>query len=186
MKTLGKKIVGVAPLLLHNCRLSDPLDELTQAIKAVSSKRKKTDADIEEMARLEWHGSLYLNDKLKVIVPAHNIVAMLIAAARKNKLGKQFAAGVFVNDDCVLQYSGPNDVTKLWEDKRFQNRSSVKIQRNRVMRTRPMFTEWSLEIKILYDPSIVKECEINAALEIAGAIIGLGDWRPQYGRFDVA
>lgn len=48
-------------MLMHNGQLADPSNEWARAIKEISGKRAKTAADYEEMARLEWLGSLYLN-----------------------------------------------------------------------------------------------------------------------------
>ena len=56
MKKFTLAINGTAPLLMHNSRLADKLDPITQAKAAVSSKRKKTDEDDLELSRLEWLG----------------------------------------------------------------------------------------------------------------------------------
>lgn len=50
---------GINPLLMHNSRLSNPLDPNAKAMKKVSGKRQKTDEDHAELARLEHAGSLY-------------------------------------------------------------------------------------------------------------------------------
>ncbi len=44
-KPLQLKLIGCRPLVMHNGRLSDPLDEFAKAIQKVSKKRSKTDAD---------------------------------------------------------------------------------------------------------------------------------------------
>ena len=50
-------LTGVEPLLMHSDRLSDPLDPHAMALREVSSKRKKTDDDHREMARLSGAGA---------------------------------------------------------------------------------------------------------------------------------
>ena len=50
---------GVSPLLCHNGQTADPRNTYAKAMKAVSSKRKKTDADFDELARLEWLAGIY-------------------------------------------------------------------------------------------------------------------------------
>lgn len=55
LEELKIKIVGISPLLMHNGQTSDPLNRFSKQLKAVSSKRKKSDEDYEEMARIEWH-----------------------------------------------------------------------------------------------------------------------------------
>ena len=50
---------GSSVLMTHNERLADRLDEFTRAIAAISKKRNKTEADEEEIGRLEFYGGLY-------------------------------------------------------------------------------------------------------------------------------
>ena len=55
-------------------------------MKAITSNRKKTDADLDELARLEFMGGLYLNKEGRVIIPAYVMEGCLIGkggAARK-------------------------------------------------------------------------------------------------------
>jgi hypothetical protein len=52
-QTLRFKLISVAPLLCHNGQLADPLNDIARQMKKISSKREKTDTDLEELARLE-------------------------------------------------------------------------------------------------------------------------------------
>lgn len=54
-----------------------------------------------------------------------------------------------------------------------------------VMRTRPRFDNWELEFKLTYATDIIDEDIVDGALELAGQVIGLCDWRPRFGRFTV-
>jgi hypothetical protein len=178
------KIQGVCPLLCHNGHLADPMNQFSKAIKVISGKRKKTDADFEEMARLEWYGGLYIKDG-KPAITGPMIKAMLVGAARKSKLGKQFTAGLFITGLFQLGYDGPGDIDALWADDRFRLGALVKVGTSRVMRTRPKFDNWSLSFTVLRDDTQVSEEDLNSALVLAGQIIGLGDWRPEHGRFTI-
>lgn len=60
-KTLVIDMMGKTPLLTHNSQLSDPLNPWSKKLKSITSKKKKTDADHEEAARIEWKGGLYLD-----------------------------------------------------------------------------------------------------------------------------
>ncbi len=58
MKTATYTIRGTTPMLMHSERLANPFDPLTKEIKAISGKRKKTEDDLLEMARLSgWAAS---------------------------------------------------------------------------------------------------------------------------------
>ena len=59
------------------------------------------------------------------------------------------------------------------------------VNRARILRSRPMFSEWEVEFDIVNFHNEVMMSKIQEALEIAGAMIGLGDGRPEYGRFDL-
>ena len=81
------RLIGVAPILMHNEALADPLNKWARLIKEISSKRKKTDADLLELSRREWRGGLYYDNNNGVHVPARCIEAMLRDAAKKTKMG---------------------------------------------------------------------------------------------------
>ena len=91
------KLTGTAPILLHSDRLSNPLDSLTKEIKTYTGKRKKTDEDHAEIARLEWTGGMYYDEKTGPYLPARNIKAMLISAAKKTKDGPKAKTGLINN-----------------------------------------------------------------------------------------
>lgn len=185
MQTRIYTIKGIVALMMNNGRMRNPLDPVVKEIRKYSKKRNKTDDDLAEIARLEWHGALYANEGKQVIVPGINIQSMLRNAAKKNKLGKQFRAGVFCYEDPVLKYNGPADIGKLWEDERFRNISAVKLQGRAIMRCRPIFPEWELTFCITYNTALVNPEEIDLAMEIAGMQIGLCEWIPEHGRFEV-
>ena len=85
MNSVKIKIRGTSPLLMHSDRLSNPLDPLTKEIKTYTGKRKKTDDDFTEIARLEWVGGLYHDEKTGPYLPARNVKAMLIQAASRTE-----------------------------------------------------------------------------------------------------
>jgi hypothetical protein len=177
-------IRGVAPLLMHNGQLADPLNSFAQAMKKISGNRDKTEAELEELARLEWFGSLYLHQQ-EPCLPGELIEGALVGAAKKRRRGKQVAAGVWCQDNFPLQYEGPRALEELWEDPRFRFTTGVRVKQNRVMRTRPRFEEWATDITVIFNDELVNQSEVLELLRIAGEQVGLGDWRPKFGRFDV-
>lgn len=182
--SLQRKIIGVTPLIHHNGQLADPLNKFARALKSISAKRDKTDADHAEMARQEWYGGLYLSEGVPCL-PAEMIEAALIESAKKQKRGKQAQAGIRCPQNVPLIYDGPKDQQELWEDEQFRLVKIVRVQRNRVLRCRPIFRQWAANLDIEYDPHQLNEREMLAILIRLGDDIGLGDWRPKYGRFQV-
>lgn len=183
-KTLNFKITGVVPLLMHNGQLADPLNDLSKAIKKITSKRDRTDADEEEKARLEWHGSLYLKDG-KPCLPGEILEAAFVAAAKKQKKGKQANAGIFCDDSYPLTYDGARNPQELWADPQYRLTVRAVVKQNSVMRTRPIFRDWSCNIQVRYDEGLLNEEDVNRIVRTTGEIVGVGDWRPKYGRFTV-
>jgi hypothetical protein len=178
------RMIGAAPLLMHNGALADPLDGRSIALAAITSKRAKTRSDHEEISRLEWFGGLWLHDKIPCL-PAAAVKAALVDAARTKKKGKAVAAGLRVAGPAILSYDGPRDVRQLWDDPAFRLRTGVRVRDSTTMRTRARFPEWSADVVVHFLPSIVSPAEVSDFLEIAGYLIGIGDWRPEYGRFTV-
>jgi len=177
-------LTGTAPLLVHNIRLANPLDPIAKAMKAVSSKRTKTDDDYEELARLEFVGGLYLDEAVGPYLPGQNIERSLTDGARITKAGKKVERGLFVTDDVVpLLYKGPRTAEDLWADENFRSVLAVKVGTSRVMRTRPMFRDWAVEADAELDPTVLSLDELGPIAETAGSMTGLGDYRPRYGRF---
>ena len=170
------KVTGVAPLILHNGQLADPLNYFAKEMKRISGKRHKTEADLEQLARFEWHGSLYLEGG-KVVIPGELLEAHLVEAAKKVKKGPQAKAGLFCDEMFLLDYDGPSDLEALWADEAFRLTAGVRVQRNRIMRTRPIFRSWSLSFEVLYNASQLNREEIAELVRIGGEQIGLRDWR---------
>ena len=182
--TVHCKIAGVAPLILHNGQLANPLNPLAKQMKQLSGKRHKTEADLEELARLEWYGSLYLEEGAPC-VPGELLEAHLIESAKKRKKGPQAKAGLYCEGNFPLLYEGPKDPETLWARPAFRLTVGARVQRNRVMRTRPIFREWALRFQVTFNDALLNAADIEEFLRLGGEQVGLGDWRPRFGRFEV-
>lgn len=187
MQALSFRIVGISPLVMHNGQLADPANQWSRAVKEISGKRKKTDSDYEEMARLEWLGGLYLKDK-EPCIPGYVFEGCLIGkggAARKERMGKESAAALWVMDDFPLEYDGPRDPHELWKDETFRLQALVIVGSARIVRTRPLFKKWAANIEVQYNSDLLNDDMVHRWVEVAGEQVGLMDWRPKFGRFAV-
>lgn len=172
---------GVSPLLMHNIRLANPLDETAKLMKAISGKRGKTEEDYEQLAKLEFIGSMYHDEELGPYIPAVNLERAIVEGARATKMGKKAESGILVvGDRLPLGYSGPRSMEGLIEDSNFTSVMPVRVGQARIMRTRPIFQEWALEADAEVDVNL---SDLSEWLKVAGATKGLGDFRPRYGRF---
>lgn len=175
---------GTTALIMHNEQLANPLNPTVKAMKAITDKRQMTDDDLIEKFRLEHFGSLYVDPDVGPYIPGRNIERCLVDSARVTRAGKKIERGVFVSTDVnPLQYRGPRDPAGLWADENFRNIVSVRVQQSRVQRCRPIFAHWSTEADVTLDTALLSLEELGTIVESAGAMIGLCDHRPRYGRF---
>jgi hypothetical protein len=185
-KPLRLRFVGCRPLIMHNGRLCDPMDEFTKAIQKTTKKRHKTDADHEQIAMLEFLGSLWVaGNPLCPVVPSESIHACLIEGAKKVKSGPAAKAGLLCDQHAVLEYDGPRDPHELWKETRFRLRTRCKVKQSRVVRTRPIFWHWTATVAVEYEDSLLDADQVIEFASRAGFEVGIGDWRPRYGRFHV-
>lgn len=179
------QLTGTSPLLMHNPRMVDKEFEISREISSISAKRKKTDEDMRSIERLEWYGGLYEHDGM-VVQPSSKVRKCLINTARMSKLGKGVERALSFSSLFVpLHYDGPKDIDALFADKRFHSRLSVGIGPKRVMRVRPQFFPWAMQVDGLFvEDAGLNFDELRRIVELAGVVEGIGDNRVNgYGRF---
>jgi hypothetical protein len=183
-ETIDLRLVGTKRLLMHNGRLADPLDLASKALAQITSKKMKTEADHVEISRVEWNGSLWL-DQGRPCIPSEALMATFVAAAKLTKRAPQARAGLVVEENAVLEYDGPRDLDELWDDPSFRLRTGVRVHGSRTMRTRPRFDDWSVTFTAHFLPTLLDRNEVVRIYQTAGFVRGIGDWRPQNGTFEV-
>jgi hypothetical protein len=187
MQTLRLKFTGLRSLLLHNAQLADPRNPKTRAIKELTGQRNKTDSVHEEIRKLEWLGGLYLDDAGRISITEDMVLGCGLAGAKTMKKGTAFKAAVLGSDPTFpLDYTGPKDPLELYETDKFVDYRGVVVQRARVFRARPRFDKWSVKVSLIVDESIMNPKDVLTSFEAAGRMVGLGDFRPRFGRFEVA
>ena len=181
-RKLRFRITGVCPLLMHNSRLADPLDEHTQQIAELTGKQKKTIADHLRVAELEWRGGLYLWQGAPCI-PAEMMEGALLQAAKAGRKGPRAKAGLIIAHNLPLEYEGERDPDAMWASGGFRLRCAVRVKTARVIRTRPKFDAWAANVVVDFVPSLLDPADVRRFMTLAGEQVGLGDWRPRFGRF---
>lgn len=173
-------------LLMHNERLANPLDPACKALKAISGKKNKTDEDHLEMAWVEFQGGIYHDEEIGPYIPAQWIEATIRDSAKMSKRGTDVKRGVMVPDDRIpIMYDGPRDVEGLYKAG-FYDQRMVKNQGSaKVLRTRPAWRQWKAKFTVVLDTGIFDKPTVISLLENAGRLIGIGDYRPRFGKFTV-
>ncbi len=186
MEQLQIKIVGTTPLMMHSDRLANPLLPETKAHKELTSKRKKTDDDHSAIARSEFVAGAYWTAKDGFYIPGANFDATFIAGAKLQKLGTHWKRGALVIEDKVkLLHDGPSTPDKLWESPANVDCRGVKVGAAKIMRYRPVFLEWAAELTVAVNTDVLNIKEARKAIEDSGALIGVCEYRPRFGRFGV-
>lgn len=168
------RLQGVADLLFHRWNV-EAIEEKGKAAKG--SKAKKTD-DVESF--------VYRNDARELCLPGEYLRQSLIHAAKfkqdprspRKSAMDLFKAGVVTLTP--LASLGTVD----WD---YEHRARVMVQRNGVTRTRPaMKAGWQIDVDLQVAlPEYIGSDFLHDTLVNAGRLIGLGDFRPTYGRFQI-
>lgn len=167
-------IEGVCPMLFRawDC---DEVKRKGDAVKG--SKEKKTDNP---------DASVYRTKDGQLGIPAANIKACLVNAARwvqdprspRKSAMDLFKAGILVTP--VIASLGK----KNWD---YLDRRRAVVQRNAVTRVRPALLEgWKVKFLIhSITPEYIGPHLLREAMDRAGRLVGLNDFRPEFGRFSV-
>lgn len=186
MDQVTVRIASRFPLLMQADTLANPLSPVTKAHKVVSSKRKKTDEDYEWLMRSEWEASLYICDDIGPYLPGQNIEAAIAEAGKIRRLGRALKQATLVQEDrCKLEYDGPRKPEAMWKNGSFSDVRAVRVSTARVMRCRPIFLRWAAEFSVSFMPDVIDKATLLEVIEDAGRRVGIGTYRPRFGRFEV-
>lgn len=168
-------ITGTARFLFHRWNV-DAIEEKSKAAKG--SKAKKTD-DVESFVYRLPHGEL--------AIPGEYLRMSIVNAAkfeqdprspRKSAMDLFKAAVIVLDELCPLG-------TKDWD---MIDRRRVMVQRAGVTRHRPAFdVGWSIKCQLqIMLPEYISEAFLLKTLTRAGQLVGVGDFRPTFGRYGVS
>lgn len=185
MLSMSLRLTGTRALLMHHGRLADPRHEVTRAIRDLG-REKQTAATREKRQKLEWLGGLYTDHKQQIIIMEDMVLGAGVEGAAYIRRQKEMRAAVLgAAPYWPLEYEGPKGLEELYASGKFLDYRGVRTSQGRVMRTRPRFDEWSIAITVLVDESILDPRDVLDAFSHAGRLVGIGDFRPRYGRFQV-
>jgi hypothetical protein len=187
MEQLKIRITGTSPLMMHRDTLANPLAPETRAHKELTSKRKKLEDDHIAIARSEFLAGCYWNKRDGLHIPGVCFDASFLAGAKLSKLGTHWKRGALVLENAVrLLHDGPATPEELWESASNRDVRAVKVGQAKLMRYRPIFLEWAAELTLSINPEVLDIGEAKKAVSDAGALIGVCEYRPRFGRFEVA
>jgi hypothetical protein len=171
-------IEGTAPLLFHSWNV-DSVAEKAKAAK--NSKAKKSD-DIESYVYRVSETDRRLG------IPTVNFHSAITEAAKyvqdprsPRKCARDLAkAGIVPSADVAPFLPGTDE----WD---FIDRRRVTVQRAGITRERPaMRAGWRIAFDLtVTTPEYIDGALLRSLIQSAGRLVGLCDFRPTYGRFDI-
>ena len=171
MKKASYRLKGLSPVLVHS---TAGMSE-TGPTGVTSKADRVTGKDEAEQGA-------YRGSDGELVFPSLWVRSSIYGAASGRKIGKLTArrtlAGVILLDEWVT-FLDPVEKTPIHEyevDTRF-----VKIGTARIPRSRAKIPEWIAEFSVEFDEDLIDETAILGLLELAGKMIGIGDYRPSTG-----
>jgi len=168
MKTFEIEIEGTCPLLQHKM----PEEDVNAPLRRQEVDKHDNPEDF-----------LY-NVGGKICQPATCIERSIVQSAssfkivgRGKKTYKDAAKTIFITPEMIphtLQDWRPYSVSVV-----------IPSTKGRVIRSRPRFDKWKLVFHASFDDKIIPAEIVKKMLDYAGENVGIGDWRPRFGRFMV-
>lgn len=174
---MSAEIIGTCPVIFHKWSCEDVA---AKAAAKKGSKEKKSD-NVESF--------VYRDEDGHICLPGLYITQAMTYAAKfkqdprspRKSAFDLFKAGIVP----LTELAKINGGTRNWD---FIDQRRVVIQRNSITRMRPAFLKgWSAEVDIMVNtPEYIDQAFFREVLEMSGRLIGVADFRPSYGRFQVA
>lgn len=195
MKTFKVTIQGTADLLMNAFPMEQP----------TAGEKGSTKATVAKDWSQEWREKLYALDDGTIYQPEAHLIGALVKAAVTEKIpgrrGKTYRdavkGGVFIEPACIPHeqvrvadfeeapvITGP--APEGFKERVYVDRRPVRVQRARVIRLRPALCRgWQLKFQLQTLDNDFRIDALKSILDTAGREVGIGDFRPRFGRFIV-
>ena len=219
MKQYSVTLTGLTPLIMHQDNLAFG-EKISQWRNDPANKEFSVSGDDRSPA-WSWLGYLY-HDTRTVGIPSDNLMTMLRQGGAKVRTGKksetyknQTQAGILIDTQQwdILNSKGETIPVKPFYDECVGNNDfaahvemverygfellvkRAKVNTPKHVRVRPFFRDWTASgtLTVIDEKqSGLTERVLDSILNQAGALVGLGDWRPSspkasgtFGKFSV-
>jgi hypothetical protein len=178
--SVGLTITGTADFLFHKWS-NEAVAEKSAAAKG--SEAKKTD-NIESY--------VYRNGENQICLPGRYIVRSVVEAGRfhqdprsTRKMAKELVQAGVICEEILSPMLVNGNPTEDWD---YLDEQRVCIMRSAITRTRPAFNKgWQCKFTLTsLLPEYITPIFLRSLVDGAGKFVGLGDFRPTYGRFVVS
>lgn len=172
--TASVTLVGASDFLFHRWN-AESIEEKSKAAKNSAAKRSD---DIESY--------VYRNEIGELCIPGEYLRGAIVGAAkfRQDPRSPRKSAMDLFKAGVVSSTQLASLGIKEWH---YLDKRRVMIQRNGINRVRPAIrVGWSATFELLVVlPEYIDRNDLRETIEAAGRLIGLGDFRPTFGRFGI-
>ena len=185
MYTVSVSVKGTAPLMQHRFPMPD--------LATLSKGGKKSTGSIDYTQ--EWREYFYATEDGEIYQPSSHFEGALVKAAVNFKVsgkrGKSYkdliSANVVVDPERILfGVHVPEELDADADKQLYLDVRPVIVNRARVVRIRPTFKAgWELSFNIQVLDDEIQADLLQDILTLAGKTVGVGDYRPKFGRFNV-
>jgi len=195
MRRLKFSLIGIGRVLMNNGQMVDPMNPFAKQLASLTRRgSNKTEESNEKILKTKFLGSLYHDPRMGLCMPSDAILGSLTRAATTvvKRGGKnQVQVGVDVPPDVDFfpftfdGYKRDRDTPERLYEQGHRLVKAVRIGKNKVIGCRACFTGWRVDAELMFDPEVINKDTLVTMLKAAGASVGIGDWRPRFGRFNV-
>lgn len=175
MYRIKGQIEGIADILFN---APPPIEDTKGKGKAPS---KMSADELREAALLRLHKNGH-----GIFLPDTALLESIYAGSNRAGLkdGKRAMSGtleaiMFVEGDLLFNRDAPDYIHEVWG--RVPPRTGAMV----VIRRPALNVGWELPFTFLVADDRIGDGQIKEAMETAGYLVGVGGWRPKYGRFKV-
>lgn len=181
-------LVGISPLIVNNFT-EKSIDEMEYERSGAVDAKQKRKLRPPVVPEEKFNAARILDEKGRDCICARWIKACLVTAAKYPDIdiagtklrGALFVLGDLIPIECAAGPRMRRDVVRVGK---FGNKQPD-------LRYRPEYTEWSLSIRIEFEPKLIPLAQLHHLLRRGGSSVGLCEWRPEkspggiFGRFDI-
>ena len=170
MKIINATIKGIVPMLMHS----------PSGIKDESTKKQSGKQDYTKEAET----ALYKNPDGSIYFPSTWIEGTLKKASTNFKIpgrGKKTYKDLMLSSVII----DPENIPLISKGYEVDARV-VKVGQSRIIRYRPIFKKWEAIFTINVLDDQIDHSALKEILEYAGKYVGIGDYRPKFGRFEIS
>ena len=178
MKTYNITIEGITPLLMNRPSQLDIGD------KSKTAKREtQTPTEIAE-------DKIYKDSDDKIYIPATWFQGCIVEAGKQKKmLGKGSSKATYSKVAGSSVEINPFEIELNSKWKVFSILAVNPTTRGKNVLHRPQFDKWKIDFEVTFDEETIEVPVMKELFDIAGRVVGVGDWRPskkgRFGKFQV-